>query len=141
MDTEDGAPGAAVIEFRVGEELVEALLPGAEQGLAPVGLHGAAILVGKKIFGADHAGVDGGEHDAVGDDGAERLHEVEGEGGSSMAGLVVEAPPWVEAFAEQGGHTFLGEHGVGEGEQGIDGILGRAAVAVQKLEIGQGPGF
>lgn len=135
LDAEDGAVGAAVTEFGVGGELVEALFPGAEDGFFCVGLHGAAVFVGDEVPGFDHAGVDAGDDGGVGEDGAEGFHEIEGEGGSAVARAVVEAPPRVESFAPEGDEAFFDEERVGEGEECVDRVFGRAAVAGGEIEI------
>ena len=77
---------------------------------------------------------EGGEDGGVDDDGAELLHEVEGEGGLAVAELVVEAAVGVEADGRGGDGEVLGEERVAEGEEGVDGVGGGASVAGLEAE-------
>ena len=126
----DGAAVADFVsEYGMRDGVGEAFLVNFENdfaggGLEPDGAPGLdeAVLV-------EHAVVEEGEGGAVGDDGAEFLHEVEGEGGFAVAGLVEEADEGIESAGLAGEGAVFGEEAVEEGEDGVDGVAGRAAVA------------
>lgn len=129
VEADHGAPGALVVEDGVGDELIESCFVGADEGFACGGVEHAGVGGTREVGGADHAGIDGGDEGGIDDDGAEGLHEVECECGTAVTGLVEQAPPGVEAISKEGDGELLGQEGVAEGEEGIDGVSGRAAVA------------
>ena len=134
LDFEQAPVADTILEQRVGDKSIHALFVGAVEGLAAFGFQedGGAGL--EEVFFGDHPGVDGLNDGRVGDQGTEGLHEVEGEGGAAEAGLVVEAHHGVEADGVTGDGEVFGEEAVGEGEQGVDGVAGRAAVAAIEIE-------
>lgn len=69
------------------------------------------------------------EDEAVGDRVAEGFEEVLGERLAAEVGLVVEAEVGVEAGGFKDSGEFLGDEGVGEGEEGVGGVEGWVAVA------------
>ncbi len=134
LDFEGAAVGDLVVEDGVADEVVHALFVGEVEAFAPVGGEVDGFAGGDEVVWGDHAVVDGGEDGGVGDEGAKFFHEVEGEGGATGADLVVETEGGVEADGEEGDGAVFCEDGVGEGEQGVDGVGGGAAVAV--VEVG-----
>lgn len=66
------------------------MLEDLEQGVAARCSQSAGLVAAHEVLGLQAAGVDGGDHDRVGHDGAKRL-QVEGEGGAPGAGFVEEA--------------------------------------------------
>ena len=125
----------------MGVELVEPLLPRAQQRFFCRGLHRASVRVGDEIAWFDHAGVDGGDDDAISNDRAERFHEVERQRGPAMARAVIESPPRIESLAPQGDEAFFDQKCVGEREQRVDRVFGWTPVAGGEIEIGQLAGF
>lgn len=76
------------------------------------------------------------EGEAIGDGGAKRLDEVEGEGRAAGLGFVQVAERGIEAGGVKSRGGFVGEEGVAEGEQGVRGVMGWPARAT--LEGGAG---
>ena len=116
-----------------------AFLPGGEDGFA--GVVGEAVGVGGgdgEVFWGDLFSVEEGDGEAVGEEGAEFFHEVEGEAGAAGAVAVEEADLWVEAGGDEGGGAVVGEEGVEEGEEGVGGVGGGAADAAWEGEAGGG---
>src|SRR5690606_17801158 len=63
---------------------------------------------------------------------------IEGEGGSTEMRLVIEAEQRVEAHGTNGQGELLGEERVAEGEQRVDRVPRRAAVAAVEIELERG---
>ena len=134
LDFEQAPITDTILEQRVGDKSVHALLVGAVKGLAAFGFEedGGAGL--EEVFFGDHPGVDGLNDGGVGDQGAEGLHQVKRQGGAAEAGLVVEAHHGIEADGVAGDGEILDEKAVGEGEESVDGVAGRAAVPAIEVE-------
>lgn len=133
----DEAEGDGFAGVGVGEGGFLAFLPGGEEGFA--GGVGEAMGVGGvdvEVFGGDLATVEEGDGVAVGDEGAELFHEVEGEGWAAGAVAVEEAELGVEAGGEEGGGAVVGKEGVEEGEEGVCGVGGWAADATGEGDAG-----
>lgn len=106
-------------------------LPGCDDGLSAVvgEAYGAARHV-FEVLRTRLSAVEEGEGEAVGEDGAEFIHQVECEGRLTGAQAVEEADVRVEADLFGRSMDESAEEVVREGEQGVDGVRGRAAVAV-----------
>ena len=123
------------------------MLVGGEDAFAGGVFEAHGVAGGDEIAGIDDAFVDEGEDGGFGDEGAEFFHEVEGEGGLAEAGLVEKADVGIEADSVGGEDAIFGEEAVEEGEEGVDGIAGGAAVALAEVEgegllaVGGGVGF
>ena len=102
---------------------------GGDEGLACFVVHVATGGGAYEVVGSDFAFVDDGQDDGIGDKRPEGLHHVQGQCGAAEPGFVVEPPVGVEADGGQGYEPFPGQHGISEGEHGVDGVLGRAAVS------------
>lgn len=96
-----------------------------------IALHGFGIeedavagSAGLKIGGLEHALVDKSEDQAIGDGMAERFEEVESKRGAAVIDLVEEAEIGVEAGAFEEGAEFVHDEGIGEREEGVEGIGG-----------------
>ncbi|WSI74318.1 hypothetical protein OG599_31880 [Streptomyces sp. NBC_01335] len=100
------------------------------RGAAVVGETYGSSAQNLEVFAADLAAVEQGETEPVGEDGAELLHEVEGECGFSGTQAVEVADVGVEADLFGGSVDEAPEWSVGEGEQGVDRVRGWSAVAV-----------
>ena len=127
----------------MGHERVHALFVGAKETLSACRGEGDGASGSHEVAFGHHAGVDGAEDGGIGDERAEGFHEVEREGGSTVAHLVVEAEVGVKADGVAGDGQVLREDGVGEGEEGVDGVAGWAAVAAFEVEgevVGGGVG-
>lgn len=125
LDFQEAPVADAVIKQGMGHHRVHSRFVGTEECFAAVGGEGDALSRLDEVVGRDHAGVDGGEDGGIDYQGAEGLHEVEGEGGPAEAGLMVKADEGVEADGVGGDGEILGEDAVTEGEDGVDGIAWR----------------
>lgn len=135
----DEAEGDGFAGIGMGEGGFLAFLPGGEECFA--GVVGEAVGVGgvdDEVFWGKLAAVEEGDGVAVGEEGAEFFHEVEGEGGATGAVAVEEAELWVEAGGEEGGGAVVGKECVKEGEEGVGGVGGWAAGAAGEWESGGG---
>ena len=83
--------------------------------------------------GGDDIVVQAAQDDRVHDDGAELFHQVECQTGPVVGDLVQEPDVWVQPDGADGGFDVVGQDGVAEGEEGVDRVAGRAAVATGKL--------
>lgn len=92
LQTNDGPPTAAVIEDRVGDQLIESAFVGPDEGLAGGGFHGAAGLGDPETPFPNHAGVDGRDDGRVHRGRAEFLHQIQSQAGPAVARLMIEAP-------------------------------------------------
>jgi hypothetical protein len=89
-----------------------------------------------EVVGLDDGAVDDGEDEAVGEGMAEGLDEVEGEGRAAVVELVEEAEVGFEADALGEGGQLMHEEGVGEGEEGVQGIVGGVFLAAGPSHVG-----
>src|SRR5690606_8685345 len=128
----------AVVEDGMGDELVHAALEGEDEALACGRREGDGAGGGDEVVGADDAVVEGADDGRVSEDGSELLHEIEGEGGSTEMRLVIQAEQRVEAHGTNGQGELLGEERVAEGEQRVDRVPRRAAVAAVEIELERG---
>ena len=109
------------VQKRVEDLLLLPLLIGDQEGLARFVRHQDRAGIGLlKPLGLDLAQVDQGEGQAVCQEGAKLLHQVEGEAGPAGAVAMEEAHGRVEAHRLQGRADVVDQEGVDEGEQGID---------------------
>jgi hypothetical protein len=113
---------------------VHALLVGAEEGLASVGTQRDGLARLDEISRGDHAGVDGGEHGRVGDQGTKRLHQVKCQGRTPEPRLMVVAEKGVEPDRMTDNRQVLGQNAVGQRQQGVDRVLRWTAIAVGEVE-------
>src|ERR1043166_1526249 len=67
LEAGDEPPGTAVVKDRVGDELVEPRVVGADEGLASVRLEDAAAGADVETGSLDHAGVDGPDDGGIDD--------------------------------------------------------------------------
>jgi hypothetical protein len=88
----------------------------------------------------DAVGGEQAEHRGVDPGGAERLHEVEGEGWAPGEHGVEEAEHGVEADPGEGGAGVAHEQGVAEADEGVDAIAGRTAASPRKSRRARGQG-
>ncbi len=134
LNFQEAAVADPVFEQGVGDEGVHALLVGTEEAFASGRCKGYGGTGADEIALGDHAGVDGAEDSGVGDEGPEGLHQIECEGGAAVAHLVVEAEVGVKADGVTGQGQVFGQDAVGEGEESVDGVAGRSAIAAFKVE-------
>jgi hypothetical protein len=133
----DEADGELLVEEWVGDLVALAFLVRFEDGAAPiVGEADAAGGFGLEVGRTELGAVEEAEGKPVGEEGAEFLHEVEGEAGSAGPVGVEEADGGIETDAFEGGLDIVGEEGVEEGEEGVDGVSWGSAVAAGEGESG-----
>lgn len=135
LDMEEHADGYAFLKERVADLLLLALLPGDEEGLAAVVVHFDGPGGGRlEALAIDLPEIDQGEDNPVGEEGAELLHEVEGEAGASGPKGMVEAHLRVEADGLERPDGVMGEDCVDEREQGVKVVERWAAAALAHKE-------
>ena len=93
-----------------------------------------AVLQRAEDAGADLAAVDQGQHQPVGQDGAELLQQVERQRRAAGPVAVQEAHRRVEAERLQRRAAVVGEEGVEQREQGVDRVERRAARAAAEAQ-------
>jgi hypothetical protein len=135
LDFEDAAIAEGVSEEGVGDFRGESTFVGREDGATSWGSEGDGAGAFEEGVAVDFAVVEEGEGDGVGDEGAELLSEVEGEGGTAETGLVEETEEGVEADGLEGDGEILGEEAVDEGQDGVDRIAGWSSVAAVDVEL------
>ena len=84
------------------------------------------------MLAGDHLLVDAGEDKAVGVNRAQFLHHIQCEAGAPGAGTVQKAHIRVQTHPFQRGGAVPRQQSVGKGEQGVDGVERRTAVAPGK---------
>lgn len=134
MEFDDPSVADLVVENGVCDECADSLFVGVEEDFPAFcgEVHGFSRA--NKVAVLEHAVVDASKDGGFGDEGAEFLHDVEGERGSSETGLVVEAEVGIEAHGSGRESAVLGQEAVGEGEQSVDRIGGWSAVAAIEVE-------
>lgn len=112
-----------------------ALLIGGEHAFAGVVVHvyGTAFAA-LEAGGLDLLAVDQGQDQAIGQERAQFLHQVEGQARAAGTVPVQEADRRVQAHPLQGRGYVVGQQGVEEREQGVDVVQGRAAAAATVAE-------
>jgi hypothetical protein len=124
--------GAAAVLF-AGELAFHAAFVGDEEAFFALGVEvNPAVLALEVFVGMEGAMGEQIERHGIGHRSAERLDEVEGQGGSSVGGFMQEADGRVQADGVEFGLCFGGEQGVGEGKNGIGSVVGWAAGAAFK---------
>ena len=88
----------------------------------------------RKSARRQHAVVDQVQDDRVGDHRAELLHQIQGQRRPAVAADVVEALVRVEADRAGGREAVLGQQRVGEAQERVDRVAGRAAVPRGEVE-------
>ena len=124
-----------VAEFGVFDLSVDPAKPPLPETTSSLFVQEGARRGADKIAGVDLPAVDERDRDRVRDERAKLFHQVECEGGTSVAWLVHEAEKRVQANGVADAGEFLGENGVAEREQCVDGIARRAAVAAGEVEL------
>src|SRR5580658_2680778 len=115
LHLENAAVADSVAEHGVCNELLHPTLVGEKQSPSRGRSHGHSRRVRLKILGTEPAAVDHADHDRVGHERSELLHQIEGEGRTPKAWLMIEAEERVEPDGRQGKRKVLGEQRVDEG--------------------------
>src|SRR5579885_1518041 len=136
LDLQDAAVVHAVAEEGMRHQGVHALLVGSHERAAPCGRERNRRADANEVPRGQHSGVEGCEDSGVRDQGPELFHEVECQGGTSEARLMVETDEGIEADRMANDGYILHEQAVGEGKESVDGIARRSAVAMQEIELG-----
>ena len=128
--------GDAGLQHGVVDFLLLAVLPRGDDDFAAfvVEQHRAALAL-VKVLGLDLRPVDQGEGEPVGQRGAEFFHKVEGQRGTAGAYRVQEPKLGVQPDGFQRGAAIPCCQCVKEGEQGVESVARRAAVAGVKREV------
>ena len=113
--------------------MAEAPLERGDEPPPAVGAQVDAAAGRLEIGRLDLAVVDRLDDDRVGDQGPERLHQVERERRPAVARLVVEAAVGIEPDGRQGDRPGPDQQRIGEREQRVDGIF--RGTAVPRLEF------
>lgn len=143
--TDEGGQGAGLyfehagVSHRVAVDWVSnlgglSLLVAAEELGSTLFVELTGVAPHEEVVRGDGAVVDECKDDGVGDDGAELLHEIEGQRGSTVAASVVEACVGIEADSAESGEAIFDEQSVGKGEQGVNGVAWWSAIAVLELK-------
>lgn len=140
LEFERAAVADFIVEERMGDEVVHALFVGIEKLAATRRRKIDGITSANEITEGDHAVVDGSQDGGFGDERTKFLHNVEGEGGAAKPGLMIEADIGIKADGVGGKGAVFGKEAVSEGEKGVDGIGGRASIAMSEVE-GEHIGF
>lgn len=136
LRVEEQADGEFFLEKRVFDFFLLSFLPGGEHFFASVvGEEDGAVFQRAKMFWLDLAAVDKADSEAVGEGGAKFFHEVEREAVASGAVAVEEADCGVESVRGERAGGIETEQGVEVGEEGVEGVAGRAAVAFAEGEL------
>jgi hypothetical protein len=104
-----------VAEYGVPDELVQAPLVGFDECLASPFFQRNPRGSSQEIVLPYESSIEGCDHRAIADDGAEFFHEVEGKTWLSWLGLMQKAEIGVESDAREHNDALFGEEAVGEG--------------------------
>src|SRR5215208_5820673 len=134
LDLEDAPVADSVAEDRVSHLVIHAPLVCAEElGAADRGQsHSAAAT--DEVVCLNHAGVDRSHHGGIDDEWPKLLHDIEGEGGTTIARLMVEAEVRIETDAGKGDGDVFGQQGVAERQQGVHWVSRRPPVPPLEVE-------
>ncbi len=131
------ADGGFFVEKRVGDFVLFAFLPGGEDFFAGIVFEqDGSVLLDVEVFEGDLLAIEERERGAVGEEGAEFFHQVEGEGRAAGAVAVEEAALGIESAGFEGAAAVVHEQGVEEGEESVHRIERRAARATGNLDRG-----
>ena len=123
-----------VIKDGVGDQGVDALLVTLEEFFPARGVEIDGPTSGDEVVGGDESVIDGGDDGGLGDQGAKFFHDVEGEGGPTVAGLVIEADIGIETDGGGGEGAIFGKEAVSEGKKGVNGVGGWTPVSASEVE-------
>lgn len=137
LDMGKNADSHFFIQERMGHLIALSLLPCGENGFSRIVFEkNTSGILGVEIRALDLAAVEKRERGAVGEKGAEFLHEIERERWTSGAVAMEKPALRVESAGFEGGPAVVHEKAVEEGEQGIGGIAGRTAGTSVKRDGG-----
>ena len=136
LRVEEQADGEFFSEIGVLHFFLFSFLPGGEDFFASVvGEEHGAVFKGAKVFGLDLLAVHQAEGKAVGQGDAKFFHQVEREAFASGAVAVQVADGGVESVRGERAGGVEAEECVEVGEERVEGVEGRAAVAFAKGEV------
>ena len=138
------AEGGAVAGVFGHELAFHAALVLEEEAGAAFGIQIDPAVGGLEVFFLEDLVAEAIEGEGLGEDGAERFHEVEGKGPAAILRDVEEAGSGIETMGMEEGGDFVIKEGGAEGEAGIDGIVRGAAGAALEGEFHReesGPDF
>ena len=124
------ADGGFFVEERMVDFVLFAFLPGGEDGFAGIFLEeDGAVFLDVEIAEGDLLAVDEGKRGAVGEVGAEFLHEVEGQRRAAGAVAMQEPALGIETATFERAPAIVHEQCIEKGKQRVDGIERRSARA------------
>jgi hypothetical protein len=120
----------------VGDLLLLALLPGGDDlATALVVEHDRAALAFVEIAGVDLAAVDQGEGEPIRQHGAKLFLEIQRQRGAAGTHGMQETELGIESDRLGRRSAVVHQHGVEEGDQGIEAVPRRAAVRPSKAKL------
>src|SRR5579875_1743281 len=141
LDLDQAAHRDLIAEERMRRLLIEPPFVSGDQASPRLGPQIAAAGGKDEILGSELAIIERHENGGIGKNGPERLDEIERQGGPPRPLDMVEPLPGIEPGNGNCRREGAGQKGVAEREASIDGIGGRAPVAVFKRKGWQSGNF